>query len=236
MKVLMIIPAYNEEQNILDTVRAIKEYDKIKLDYIVINDGSTDNTKKVLIDNNINFVDLSSNLGIGAAVQTGYKYAYYNDYDIAIQFDGDGQHDVNYVDKLVDGIVKDNRDMVIGSRFIGDVSTFKSTKMRRVGINVISFVIKLFSGRKIYDVTSGFRAANKRVIKKFADDYVFDFPEPITNLKLVKENYKINEVPVNMKERKFGKSSINYTKSIYYMLNVCLAMFIIGIGGNSDDN
>ena len=236
MKVLMIIPAYNEEQNILDTVKAIKEYDKIKLDYIVINDGSTDNTKKVLIDNNINFVDLSSNLGIGAAVQTGYKYAYYNDYDIAIQFDGDGQHDVNYVDKLVDGIVKDNYDMVIGSRFIGDVSTFKSTKMRRVGINVISFVIKLFSGRKIYDVTSGFRAANKKVIKKFASDYVFDFPEPITNLKLVKENYKINEVPVNMKERKFGKSSINYTKSIYYMLNVCLAMFIIGIGGNSDDN
>lgn len=236
MKVLMIIPAYNEEQNILDTVKDIKEYDKIKLDYIVINDGSTDNTKKVLIDNNINFVDLSSNLGIGAAVQTGYKYAYYNDYDIAIQFDGDGQHDVNYVDKLVDGIVKDNYDMVIGSRFIGDVSTFKSTKMRRVGINVISFVIKLFSGRKIYDVTSGFRAANKKVIKKFANDYVFDFPEPITNLKLVKEKYRISEVPVNMKERKFGKSSINYTKSIYYMLNVCLTMFIIGIGGKSNDN
>lgn len=236
MRVLMIIPAYNEEKNILNTVRAIKEYDKIKLDYIVINDGSTDNTKKVLTDNNINYIDLSSNLGIGAAVQTGYKYAYYNDYDIAIQFDGDGQHDVNYVDKLVDGIVKDNYDMVIGSRFIGDVSTFKSTKMRRVGINVISFVIKLFSGRKIYDVTSGFRAANKKVIKKFANDYVFDFPEPITNLKLVKEKYRISEVPVNMKERKFGKSSINYTKSIYYMLNVCLTMFIIGIGGKSNDN
>ena len=106
MKILMIIPAYNEEQNIINTVNEIKKYKRIKLDYVVINADSNDNTKQVLIDNKINFIDLSNNLGIGAAVQTGYKYALYNNYDIAIQFDDDGQHDINYVDKLMKNIIK----------------------------------------------------------------------------------------------------------------------------------
>lgn len=232
MKVIMIIPAYNEEGNIVNTVNQIKKYKKIDLDYIVINDGSRDNTKKVLMENKINFIDLSNNLGIGAAVQTGYKYAYYNNYDIAIQFDGDGQHDINYVDRLIDSIVNEGYDMVVGSRFVGNESGFLSTRSRRIGINILSFIIKLFTKQTLRDVTSGYRAVNKEIIKRFARDYVFEYPEPITNLDVIKCGYKVKEVAVNMKEREFGVSSINFKKSIYYMLNVGLAMLILGIGGS----
>lgn len=232
MRILMIIPAYNEELNIVNTVNQIKKYKRINLDYIVINDGSRDNTRNVLIDNNINFIDLSNNLGIGAAVQTGYKYALLNDYDIAIQFDGDGQHDINYVDRLINSIVKDDYDMVVGSRFVGNESGFLSTRSRRIGISLLSFIIKLFTRYTLKDVTSGYRAVNRKLIKRFAQDYVFEYPEPITNLDVIKCGYKVKEVSVNMKEREHGVSSINFKKSIYYMLNVSLAMFILGIGGN----
>lgn len=230
MKILMIIPAYNEEGNILNTVKAIKDYKKIKLDYIVINDGSKDNTKQILMENNINFIDLSNNLGIGAAVQTGYQYADQYDYDIAIQFDGDGQHDINYVDRLVDAIIKENYDMAIGSRFVGSESDFKSTTTRRIGINLLSTLLKVLTKKKIKDITSGYRAVNKKLIKLFSNNYILDYPEPITNLQVEKEGYKIKEISVSMNERKFGKSSINYYKSVYYMINVGLTMLINGIG------
>ena len=132
MKVLLIIPAYNEEENILNTVNSIKEFSN-ELDYVVINDGSTDNTLKILQENNINHVNLIHNLGIGGAVQTGYKYAYQNNYDIAIQFDGDGQHDVTYVSTICEPIIQNQADMCIGSRYLDDTtSSFKSTFMRRL--------------------------------------------------------------------------------------------------------
>lgn len=232
MKILMIIPAYNEEGNILETVNAIKEYKKVKLDYVVINDGSRDNTRKVLIENNLNFIDLPNNLGIGAAVQTGYKYAYNNNYDIAIQFDGDGQHDINYVNRLIDAIVKDGYDMAVGSRFIGNESQFKSTKSRRLGISILSFLLKVLTGEEIKDITSGYRASNRKVIEKFSKDYAIEYPEPITNLQVVNDGYKVKEISVGMKERKHGVSSINFIKSIYYMLNVGLSMLIYGVGRN----
>ena len=145
MKVLVIIPAYNEELNIENTINKIINYNKKyknKVDYIIINDGSTDNTNKICEKNNYNVVNLIHNLGIGGAVQTGYKYALDNKYDIAIQFDGDGQHDENYIDSLVNEIINGN-DFVIGSRFINDLSKFKSTKSRRFGINLLSFLIKV---------------------------------------------------------------------------------------------
>jgi len=229
----MIVPAYNEEGNIINTVNQIKKYKKFKLDYVVINDGSRDNTRQILIDNDINFIDLSNNLGIGAAVQTGYKYAFYNNYDIAIQFDGDGQHDINYVDRLINAIVKEKCDMVVGSRFVGNESGFRSTRSRRVGINLLSFIIKLFTKQELRDVTSGYRAVNKNLIEVFSKKYVFEYPEPITNLEVIKGGYKVKELAVNMKEREHGVSSINFRKSIYYMLNVSITMFIIGIGGKS---
>lgn len=226
-KILLIIPAYNEEKNIVKTITTIKEYKKIKLDYIVINDGSLDNTKMVMENNDIDFIDLPFNLGIGAAVQTGYKYAFYNGYDVAIQFDGDGQHDINSVIELIKPIVNDKADMVVGSRYIDETSSeFKSTFSRRFGIKVISSLIYLLSKKSLKDVTSGYRAVNSKVIELFANNYPFDFPEPITNYALLKTNFRVKEVAVNMFEREQGKSSINMLKSGYYMFNVCLSIIL----------
>lgn len=230
MKVLIIIPCYNEEKSIVNTVTQLKKI-KLKndtLDYIVINDGSTDNSKQVMVDNNINFIDLPFNLGIGGAVQTGYKYAYYNNYDIAIQFDGDGQHNGNYIKDLVSEI-KEGNNIVIGSRFVSNLSKFKSTRTRRIGINFLSWLIKIVSGKKIYDPTSGFRAVDKEVIELFAREYPIDYPEPDTIVTVIKKGYKVSEIPVEMNERKHGKSSINPIKSVYYMIKVSLAIIIAGI-------
>ena len=229
-KVLLIIPAYNEEDNIEKTVKKIIDYNKasdVKVDYVVINDGSKDKTEEILIKNNINHIKLIQNLGIGGAVQTGYKYAYENDYDIAIQYDGDGQHDVDYVDKLIMPIINDNIDMVIGSRFIEKSSSdFKSSFMRRIGINIISFVIKLKTGKKIYDTTSGFRAVNRRIIELFNEYYPTEYPEPISTVTVINNKGNVSEIPVSMKEREGGKSSINSWKTVYYMINVILSILL----------
>ena len=230
--ILLIIPAYNEEENILNTYNSIINYNKKnKTNYnvIVINDGSKDKTSKICHDNKIPVIDLIHNLGIGGAVQTGYKYALKNDYDIAIQFDGDGQHDIRYVKDIVEPIIKDKADMVVGSRFVKDIDTFKSTRSRRVGIVIISFFIKLVTGKKIYDTTSGFRAINKDIIKDFANNYPVEFPEPITTTEIIKKGYRVIEKPVEMKERVGGVSSITSWKSFYYMINVPLSIIIIGL-------
>lgn len=233
MKVLVIVPAYNEESNIVNTVNKIIKYSKKsnnEIDYIVINDGSSDNTKEICRKNKYNTINLIQNLGIGGAVQTGYKYALNNNCDVAIQFDGDGQHDENYIDDLVDEI-KEGYDFVIGSRFISDLSKFKSSSTRRVGIKIISFLIKLCTGKKIYDPTSGFRAANKDVIKIFANHYPVEYPEPEpeSTTELIKRGYKVTEIPVEMHEREFGTSSIKPLKSIYYMFSVSLSIIISSI-------
>lgn len=232
MKVLIIIPAYNEEKNIVKTVSSLNniKINGIDLDYIVINDGSLDSTKDILKKNKLNYIDLPCNLGIGGAVQTGYKYAFYNKYDIAIQFDGDGQHNADYIKDLINGIL-DGNDLVIGSRFIKEnITGFKSTALRRFGKNFLSFLIKLCTGKTITDPTSGFRACNKDIIKIFADNYPSDYPEPDTVVSLLKNKYKILEVPVKMNERKGGKSSITPLKSIYYMIKVSLSIIIASIG------
>ncbi len=230
MKVLVIIPAYNEEKNILKTVNSLKKVTlkKHTLDYIVINDGSTDNTKTVCVQNKINMIDLPFNLGIGGAVQTGYKYAYYHNYDVAVQFDGDGQHDALYIENLLEKIEEGNN-IVIGSRFISELSAFKSTKMRRIGINFLSWLIKAVTGYKIYDPTSGFRATDKKIIELFANDYPSDYPEPDSIVTVIKKEYKVSEIPVKMNERENGTSSINFIKSIYYMIKVSLAIIIAAL-------
>lgn len=222
MKVLVIIPCFNEEKNIVDTVNRVKK----KYDYVVINDGSKDNSLKVLQEHNFNYIDLNNNIGIGGAMQTGYKYAYKNDYDIAVQFDGDGQHDEKYINNIINPIINRQANMVIGSRFIGNESQFKSTKMRRIGISILSKILNLLVKKEVKDMTSGFRAIDKKVIKIFCEDYPLEYPEPVTNLSLIKKKMVIKEVPVKMKERKFGKSSISNIKSIYYMINVILLLFI----------
>ncbi len=231
MKILLIIPAYNEEKNILNVCKKIEEYIKTNennvFDYIVVNDGSSDNTYKVCIENKLKCLNLISNLGIGGAVQAGYLYAYQNDYDIAIQFDGDDQHDINYIMNICEPILKEECDICIGSRYLDDGSSeFKSTFMRRLGKDIISFMIKIFCNIKVTDPTSGFRAVNKNVIKLFSVDYPSDYPEPESIVSLIKRGFKISEVPVSMNERKSGKSSINFIKSIHYMIKVSIAIVI----------
>ena len=230
MKVLLIIPSYNEEENVLKNYQKIIDYNKknkTNYDAIVINDGSKDNTEKILCENKIPHIRLIQNLGIGGAMQTGYKYALENGYDIAVQFDGDGQHDINYVKNIVKPIIDQNANMVIGSRFINkDKDNFKSTLARRIGILMISLVIKLKTNKKIFDTTSGFRAVDKKIIEYFANNYPLEYPEPISTVDVLLQGLKVNEVPVKMLERTGGVSSITSWKTIYYMLNVTLSILI----------
>jgi glycosyltransferase involved in cell wall biosynthesis len=222
-KVLVIIPAYNEQDNILN---AINSLEKSNLDYIIINDGSTDNTEEVCKKNNLNYISLVQNLGIGGAVQTGYKYALENNYDIAVQFDGDGQHNSKYISELIKPVVNGQADFVIGSRFINNISEFRSTGARRIGIKIISFLIKLLTRKKITDPTSGFRAANKDIIKLFSNNYPSEYPEPESIVTLIRKKYKVMEIPVKMQERTGGVSSIRAWKTLYYITNVSLSIVI----------
>ena len=226
MKVLIIIPAYNEEGAIQKTIAKLKK-ENPEVDYVIINDCSKDNTLLICKENKFNVIDLPANLGIGGAVQTGYKYAYKNDYDIAIQMDADGQHNPKYIKDLVQAIEEGN-DLVVASRFI-DKKGFQSTFLRRMGINLYSGLIKIFSGVTIKDTTSGYRAVNRRIIKYFAKSYPVDYPEPETNAILARAKCKIKEIPVEMEERTDGKSSITAFKSIYYAGKVALAVIISSI-------
>lgn len=161
-------------------------------------------------------------------MQTGYKYALEYNYDIAIQFDGDGQHDEKYIDSLISEIDKGNN-FVIGSRFINELSKFRSTGMRRLGIKCISYLTKICTGKKIYDTTSGFRAADRKIIELFAEHYPTEYPEPESTVEIIRRGFSISEIPVEMHEREFGKSSIKPLKSIYYMFSVCLSILILCI-------
>lgn len=232
-KVLIIIPAFNEQESILKTYSSIVNYSKsndITLDVIVINDCSKDNTANILDEQKIPHVDLVHNLGIGGAVQTGYKFAKDNNYDIAIQFDGDGQHNAEYIMDLIKPLIEGEADFSIGSRFIDStVSDFKSSKARQIGIKIISFFIKVVAKKSILDTTSGFRAANKKIIQLFSLSYPTEYPEPITTATLLKQGFRVKEVAVSMNERDSGKSSIHSWKNIYYMINVIVNILIVGI-------
>ncbi|WP_031556604.1 glycosyltransferase family 2 protein [Lachnospira multipara] len=229
MKKLIIIPAYNESENIEKTVENIKA-NAPNFDYVVINDCSTDNTLDILKSHNYNYVSLPINLGIGGAVQTGYKYAKEFDYDVAVQVDGDGQHDPVFLNYMADYLQEHELDMVIGSRFI-DKEGFQSSFMRRVGINYFTGLIRLLTGKKITDPTSGLRMAGKKVINLFADNYPVDYPEPETAVTAINNGMKIEEIPVIMKERQGGVSSITLKKSVYYMVKVTLAIIIERLRG-----
>lgn len=228
-KIIVIIPAYNEEDSIVSTYKKLQDLNE-QVDYVIINDGSTDKTAEIIEENNLSCIPLVANLGIGGAVQTGYKYAFENNYDIAIQFDGDGQHDASYIKNIISPIISDEVDMVVGSRFIeGKESSFQSSKARRIGINLISFIIKIATGKKIYDTTSGFRAVNKKVIAEFAHNYPVEYPEPVSTVYLLKKGYRVSEIPVEMNERIAGTSSISTWKSVYYMVNVILSIIIYSL-------
>lgn len=224
MKTLVIIPAYNEELNIMRVVKDLEENAK-DCDFVVINDCSKDNTIQVLLKNSVNFIDLPINLGIGGGVQTGYRYALRNGYDIAIQFDGDGQHDARYISKLISPIEKGEANVVIGSRFL-EKEGFQSSAIRRFGINFLSKLIYMLCGIRVTDVTSGMRAVDKKIINLYAEQYAQDYPEPEAILSAGVAGAKIKEIPVQMRERIAGESSISAWKSIYYMIKVSFALVI----------
>ena len=224
MKLLIIIPAYNEEQNIVNTIESIKREVK-GFDYIIINDCSVDCTKEICEQNRYNIINLPINLGIGGAVQTGYLYAYENNYDVAVQVDGDGQHNPEFLETMAEYLLNHRLDMVIGSRFI-EKKGFQSSITRRIGIKFFSLLIRLLTGKTITDPTSGLRMAGKRVIALFAKDYPRDYPEPESVVAILRRGYNVKEIPVVMKEREGGKSSISFRKSVYYMVKVTLALLI----------
>lgn len=228
MKKLVIIPAYNEEASIVNTVQDILDHAP-GFDYVVINDCSKDRTLQRCRENGLNVIDLPVNLGIGGGIQTGYRYAVEHGYDVAVQFDGDGQHDASYLQAMADRLERDDLDMVIGSRFIENEG-FQSTGLRRFGINFFKFLIKLLYGGTITDATSGMRMCSRRVMEEFSMDYPQDYPEPETVARLLRKKYKVQEIPVVMRERSAGTSSINPAKSVYYMIKVSLAILVERLG------
>lgn len=224
MKKLVIIPAYNEAESILTTVQDVLDHAP-GFDYVVVNDCSRDDTIRICREHHLNVLDLPINLGIGGAIQTGYRYALECGYDMAVQFDGDGQHDAQYLQLLADKLESEQLDMVIGSRFIENKG-FQSTGLRRFGIQFFKGLIKLLYGETITDATSGMRLCNRRVLEQFSQNYPQDYPEPETVARLLRHGYRVKEVPVVMRERQGGTSSINPAKSVYYMIKVSAAILI----------
>lgn len=226
-KVLLIIPAYNEAENIEKVINNIVQ-NYPQYDYVIVNDGSRDETEEICLKNHYQMLSLPLNLGIGGAVQTGYRYALKNHYDIAIQIDGDGQHDIAYVEKLIEPIFSGEADIAIGSRFIKKEG-FQSSATRRMGISFLSGLIHVLCFKKVKDVTSGFRAVNEKFIKIYAENYPSDYPEPEAIVAAIMHRGRIAEVPVIMKERAGGSSSINLKRSVYYMIKVTLAILVCRI-------
>ncbi len=224
MKILIIVPAYNEGANIEKTIENIQA-SAPEYDYIIINDCSTDDTRAICEKHGWHALHLPVNLGIGGAVQTGYLYAWEQGYDLAVQVDGDGQHDPAYLKEMVDYMQVQQADMVIGSRFL-EKQGFQSSELRRVGIRFFSGLIWLLTGRRITDPTSGLRLVNRKIICRFALDYPKDYPEPETVVGVIRQGCKVVEYPVRMRKREGGVSSISPAKAVYYMIKVSLAMLI----------
>jgi glycosyltransferase involved in cell wall biosynthesis len=239
-KVAVIIPCFNEQDNIVDVIDDILNNMPKNEDWqaIVVNDCSTDETfAKLQADGRAVILDLPCNLGVGAAVQTGFRYAWENNFDFALKFDGDGQHRADYIPALLEVLKNDQADFVVGSRFAGDSEKgFRSTSLRRAGIIFFRFLIKCVSAYTPSDPTSGFRAYNRRAIK-FAISYYpsFDYPEPEELVLMKKNNFRIKDVFTEMRERQGGVSSISLLKAVYYMLKVGFAIFMVALRPKEKD-
>jgi len=227
--ILVIVPAYNESKNIALVIEGLKGAD-LALDVLVVNDGSSDNTcQAAQATGKALVVDLPKNLGIGGAVQTGFKYANRNGYQIAVQFDGDGQHLAGEIAKLLRVLEASGANMVIGSRFLQKHGGFRSTFARRIGIRTFQVLNSLLIGQKITDNTSGFRAYDRKAIEFFARYYPVDYPEPEAVILLGRNGFRIEEKSVLMRERQGGGSSIAGVYGIYYMLKVVLAIIMTAL-------
>lgn len=222
MRILIIIPAYNEELNIERVVNNLQEKFPA-YDYVVVNDGSKDNTAQICKEKGYNFLDLPVNLGLTGAIQAGMRYAYYNDYDAAIQFDGDGQHRPEYISELEKVIESGEAEIAIGSRFVTEK---KPHSLRMLGSRLLSLLIKITTGFRINDPTSGMRLFGRRVIKEFARNINYA-PEPDTISYLIKSGIVVKEVQVEMDERTAGESYLNAFRSMRYMLHQCFSIVFI---------
>lgn len=224
MKKLAIVPAYNEMGNIVKAITDLEEHAK-EFDYVVIDDCSTDDTLQICEEQGYPVVSLPTNLGIGGGVQTGYLYGVKHGYDIAVQFDGDGQHNAAFLQQMAERLEKEKLDMIIGSRYIKRQG-YQSSRLRRIGIHYFTFLIFVLTGRRITDPTSGMRMVNKRTMEFFARNYPKDYPEPESVTMLLKRGCRIEEIPVEMNGRERGKSSISFKKSIHYMFQVTLHIVV----------
>lgn len=224
-RVLIIVPAYNESRAI---GKLIEEIRAVHPDFtaLVVDDGSRDNTAEEAIKAGAHVIRLPYNLGIGGAVQTGYKFAEREGYDATVQIDGDAQHDPRYLNAILEPVLSGRLDLCIGSRFLTGDTGFKSTFTRRIGIRFFSLLLKTLTGVPLTDPTSGFRATGKRLIPCYASYYPVDFPEPEAIQMAKRLGAKIGEVPVSMRKRLGGISSIRFAKTMYYMIKVTLAILI----------
>jgi len=224
-RVLIIIPAYNEAETVAGVINHLHQ-EAPDCDIVVIDDGSQDDTAKVVASlDGVELIVLPYNLGIGGAMQTGFKYAFRNGYDIAVQCDADGQHPPEQVQLLVQHVEKGTADLIIGSRYVA-ASSYTPSMPRRVGKSILSRLIDALIGSGITDTTSGFRAVNRKALSLFARHYPEDYPEPETLVILHKAGLKAAEVPVEMRPRLGGATSINPKNAAYYMVKVGLAIFV----------
>ena len=221
---IAIVPAYNEAGNVGRVVDELRAFDS-GLDVVVVSDGSVDRTADVAAEHGAHVVRLPFNLGIGGAVQTGFKYAWEQGYELAVRCDGDGQHDPAELPKVLEPELAGTADIVVGSRFVGDRS-YRSSAARRVGIRLLATIVSAIARQRVTDTTSGFQALNRKALALFAADYPHDYPEVEGMVMTIKHKLRLQEVPVRMREREHGQSSITALRSIYYMAKVLLALFV----------
>ena len=224
LKRIAIVPALNEEQTVGRVIDEIRAFDP-GFDIVVVDDGSTDRTAGVAADCGAHVLRLPFNLGIGGAMQTGFRFAFEQAYDIAVQIDGDGQHDPSQLPKILGPVLAGDADLSVGSRFTGE-GAYRSSFVRRIGIKIFARIVSAVVGQKVTDTTSGFRAVNRKGIALFAADYPHDYPEVEATVMCVKHKLRLKEVPVEMRERGGGVSSITALRSVYYMTKVLLAIFV----------
>lgn len=223
-RTLVIIPAYNEGRNLPAVIRDVRAHAP-DVDVIVMNDGSTDDTGRVAETLGVAVVTSPFNLGIGATMQAGYRYARRHGYQVAVQLDGDGQHRADQLAALLQPVLDGSADLAVGSRFL-DTQSHRPAWSRLVGIRILSAYVSLLVGRRVTDPTSGFRAANRAVIDYFADTYPDDYPEPESLVLLCRSGFRLAERPVAMRERQGGASTITHVRGIYYMVKVVLAICV----------
>lgn len=221
---IAIVPAYNEEQNIGRVVDELRAFD-LQLDVVVVSDGSVDRTAEVAAEHGAHVVQLPFNLGIGGAVQTGFQYAHANGYELVVRCDGDGQHDPAELPKVLAPVLAGDADIAVGSRFAGG-SGYRSSATRRVGIRLLALIVSAIAHQRVTDTTSGFQALNRKALDLFAADYPHDYPEVEGMVMTIKHRLRLTEVPVAMREREHGQSSITALRSIYYMAKVFVALFV----------